>query len=63
MNALAVHLYLIINYINLIFNYFGNFYRIIEITQMCFVNRGDYMQVCPVCVFAQYIVDFTREHC
>ena len=29
MNALAIHLYLIIRYINLSFNYFGNFYRII----------------------------------
>ncbi|PWB05834.1 hypothetical protein C5O25_12285 [Paramuribaculum intestinale] len=30
MNALAIHLYLIIRYINLSFNYFCNFYRIIE---------------------------------
>ncbi len=30
MNALAIHLYLTIRYINLSFNYFGNFYRIIE---------------------------------
>jgi len=30
MNALANHLYLIIRYINLSFNYFCNFYRIIE---------------------------------
>lgn len=29
MNALAIHLYLMIRYINLSFNYFGNFYRII----------------------------------
>ncbi len=29
MNALAIHLYLTIRYINLSFNYFGNFYRII----------------------------------
>lgn len=29
MNALAIHLYLIIRYINLSFNYFCNFYRII----------------------------------
>ena len=29
MNDLAIHLYLIIRYINLSFNYFGNFYRII----------------------------------
>jgi len=29
MNALAIHLYLTIRYINLTFNYFGNFYRII----------------------------------
>uniref|UniRef100_UPI00259CAC42 hypothetical protein n=1 Tax=Duncaniella muris TaxID=2094150 RepID=UPI00259CAC42 len=29
-NALAIHLYLTIRYINLTFNYFGNFYRIIE---------------------------------
>ena len=34
MNALAIHLYLIIRYINLSFNYFGNFYRIIVITQI-----------------------------
>lgn len=33
MNALAIHLYLSIRYINLSFNYFGNFYRII-------VNEG-----------------------
>ena len=31
MNALAIHLYLTIRYINLTFNYFGNFYRIIVI--------------------------------
>ncbi len=31
MNDLAIHLYLIIRYINLSFNYFGNFYRIIVI--------------------------------
>ena len=31
MNALAIHLYLIIRYINLSFNYFCNFYRIIEL--------------------------------
>ena len=31
MNALAIHLYLIIRYINLSFNYFGYFYRIIDI--------------------------------
>jgi len=31
MNALAIHPYLIIRYINLSFNYFGNFYRIIVI--------------------------------
>jgi len=30
MNALAIHLYLTIRHINLSFNYFGNFYRIIE---------------------------------
>ena len=30
MNALAIHLYLIIRYINLSFNYFCNFYRIID---------------------------------
>lgn len=30
MNVLAIHLYLTIRYINLSFNYFGNFYRIIE---------------------------------
>ena len=30
MNALAIHLYLIIRHINLSFTYFGNFYRIIE---------------------------------
>ena len=29
MNALAIQLYLTIRYINLSFNYFGNFYRII----------------------------------
>ena len=29
MNALAIHLYLTIRHINLSFNYFGNFYRII----------------------------------
>ncbi len=29
MNALAIHLYLTIRDINLSFNYFGNFYRII----------------------------------
>ncbi|WP_289701168.1 hypothetical protein, partial [Duncaniella muris] len=29
MNDLAIHLYLIIRYINLSFNYFCNFYRII----------------------------------
>jgi len=29
MNALAIHLYLTIRYINLSFNYFGYFYRII----------------------------------
>ena len=29
MNVLAIHLYLTIRYINLSFNYFGNFYRII----------------------------------
>ncbi len=29
MNALAIHLYLTIRYINLSFNYFCNFYRII----------------------------------
>jgi len=32
MNALAIHLYLIIRYINLSFNYFCNFYRIIVMT-------------------------------
>jgi len=31
MNALAIHLYLTIRHINLSFNYFGNFYRIIVI--------------------------------
>ncbi len=31
MNDLAIHLYLIIRYINLSFNYFCNFYRIIVI--------------------------------
>ncbi len=31
MNALAIHLYLIIRYINLSFNYFCNFYRIIAV--------------------------------
>ncbi|ROT11130.1 hypothetical protein EEL50_14100, partial [Muribaculaceae bacterium Isolate-105 (HZI)] len=34
MNALAIHLYLTIRYINLTFNYFGNFYRIIVITKL-----------------------------
>ncbi|ROS84189.1 hypothetical protein EEL34_13280 [Muribaculaceae bacterium Isolate-039 (Harlan)] len=29
MNALAIHLYLTIRYINLSFNHFGDFYRII----------------------------------
>lgn len=38
MNALAIHLYLIINYINLIFNYFGNSYRIIIITSFTFIK-------------------------
>jgi len=32
MNALAIHLYLTIRHINLSFNYFGNFYRIIVLT-------------------------------
>ena len=30
MNALAIHLYLTIRYINLTFNYFDNYYRIID---------------------------------
>ncbi len=30
MNALAIHLYLIIRYINLSFNYFGNFTESLE---------------------------------
>ncbi|WP_205523837.1 glycosyltransferase, partial [Heminiphilus faecis] len=34
MNALAIHLYLIIRYINLSFNYFCNFYRIIVLEQL-----------------------------
>ena len=34
MNALAIHLYLTIRYINLSFNYFGYFYRIIVNEQM-----------------------------
>ena len=29
MNDLAIHLYLTFRYVNLSFNYFGNFYRII----------------------------------
>ena len=33
MNALAIHLYLIIRYINLSFTYFGNFYRIIVLSK------------------------------
>ena len=35
MNALAIHLYLTILYINLSFNYFGNFYRIIDRETVC----------------------------
>jgi len=34
MNALAIHLYLTIRHINLSFNYFGNFYRIIVIAKL-----------------------------
>ena len=43
MNALAIHLYLIIRYINLSFNYFGNFYRIVNIgmAQDCFGPADD----------------------
>ncbi len=39
MNALAIHLYLTIRYINLIFNYFGNFYRIIDVRETFFFNQ------------------------
>ena len=38
MNALAIHLYLTIRYINLSFNYFGNFYRIIDYCESAFIN-------------------------
>jgi fused signal recognition particle receptor len=38
MNALAIHLYLKIRYINLSFNHFGDFYRIIEQLPMGFFN-------------------------
>ncbi|ROS87788.1 hypothetical protein EEL34_08755, partial [Muribaculaceae bacterium Isolate-039 (Harlan)] len=34
MNALAIHLYLTIRYINLSFNHFGDFYRIIVLSKM-----------------------------
>jgi len=37
MNALAIHLYLTIRHINLSFNYFGNFYRIIELLQVLII--------------------------
>ncbi len=40
MNALAIQLYLTIRYINLSFNYFGNFYRIIIISYTCFTKKG-----------------------
>ncbi|WP_290378309.1 hypothetical protein [Muribaculum intestinale] len=39
MNALAIHLYLTIRHINLSFNYFGNFYRIIVICDTKFKNN------------------------
>ena len=42
MNALAIHLYLTIRHINLSFNYFGNFYRIIVNNRLLlFINRSD----------------------
>ncbi|ROS79714.1 ligand-gated channel protein, partial [Muribaculaceae bacterium Isolate-042 (Harlan)] len=42
MNALAIHLYLTIRHINLSFNYFGNFYRIIVDTSAVKYNwRGE----------------------
>jgi hypothetical protein len=41
MNALAIHLYLTIRYINLSFNYFGNFYRIIVISDMLITTKSD----------------------
>ena len=37
MNALAIHLYLTIQDINLSFNYFGNFYRIIVVVMYMLV--------------------------
>ncbi len=43
MNALAIHLYLTIRDINLSFNYFGNFYRIIDI-YLC-VNKMSFNYV------------------
>ena len=40
MNALAIHLYLIIRHINLSFTYFGNFYRIIEVVGIGILAGG-----------------------
>ena len=41
MNVLAIYLYLTIRYINLTFNYFGNFYRIIDITKPNLASISD----------------------
>ena len=47
MNALAIHLYLTIRYINLSFNHFGNFYRIIDYSNNQKTQRGcDYPELC-----------------
>jgi len=39
MNVLAIHLYLTIRYINLSFNYFCNFYRIIELIHHLIIKK------------------------
>ena len=39
MNVLAIHLYLTIRHINLGFNYFGNFYRIIVLSDSNIIKR------------------------
>lgn len=55
MNALAIHLYLTIRHINLSFNYFGNFYRII-VTYAMLVNPDLFrciLAVSPNYVYSQ----------
>ncbi len=61
MNALAIHLYLTIRHINLSFNYFGNFYRIIVYLQArLFLNvpYTNYSTCIKRCTYEKDNIDF-----